>query len=130
MEGATRHKILIIDDDDFLIDMYSLKFSESGFEVFTALGPDVALEKLKGGLSPDVLLVDIVMPRMDGFELLEKINKNNLAPSAVKIILSNRNQGADIERGKELGVAGYIVKATATPSEVIAHVRDIIQKKL
>jgi len=129
MDNAIQRKILIVDDDDFLIDMYALKFSESGFEVHTAPGPEAALEKLQGGLAPDILLVDIVMPKMDGFELLENIKKNNLASSAVKIILSNRNQSADIERGKELGVSGYIVKATSTPSEVIAHVCDIIQKK-
>ncbi|HLE17528.1 MAG TPA: response regulator [Syntrophales bacterium] len=125
-----RHKILIIDDDDFLIDMYALKFNESGFEAHAALGAHAALEKLRAGFSPDILLVDIVMSKMNGFELLEKIDKGDLAPSAVKIILSNSSRRDDIERGKKFGVAGYIVKATSTPSEVIAHVRDIIRKKI
>ena len=81
------------------------------------------------GLTPDIMLIDIVMPQMDGFEFLEKINKSNIAPKACKIILSNRGQKSDIERGKELGAAGYIVKASATPSEVIAQVREILDQK-
>lgn len=124
-----QYKILIIDDDNFLIDMYALKFTESHFEVESALGPDAALEKLGSGFVPDIILLDVVMPKMDGFELLERINKERLAPQAVKIILSNRGQKSDIERGKELGAAGYIVKASATPSEVITHVLDIVNKK-
>jgi CheY-like chemotaxis protein len=66
-------KILIIDDDSFLLDMYALKFMKSNFSVSTALGPEKALEKLKEGFSPDIILLDIMMPVMDGFELLEKL---------------------------------------------------------
>lgn len=124
-----RYKILIVDDDNFLIDMYALKFSESNFDVESALGPDAALEKFKSGFVPDIILLDVVMPKMDGFDLLERINKDNLAPEAIKIVLSNRGQKSDIERGRELGAAGYIVKASATPSEVITHVLDIVNKK-
>ncbi|MBX4215780.1 response regulator [Candidatus Parcubacteria bacterium] len=124
-----KYKILIVDDDNFLIDMYALKFSQSNFDVDTALGPDIALEKLKGGKTPDILLLDIVMPQMDGFELLEKINQEGLSKSMCVIILSNRGQASDVERGKELGAAGYIVKASATPSEVIEQVLAIVNKK-
>jgi len=128
MSEKKKYKILIVDDDNFLIDMYALKFTESGFDVFTAMGPDLALNQLRGGLSPDILLVDIVMPKMDGFEFLEKINQGNLAKDSFKIILSNRGQKSDIERGMQLGADGYIVKASATPSEVIAQVLEIIKK--
>jgi len=123
-----RYKILIVDDDNFLIDMYALKFSQSGFDVETALGPDIALEKLRGRV-PDILLLDIVMPQMDGFELLEKVNKQGLTKGVCTIILSNRGQQSDVERGKELGAAGYIVKASATPSEVIEQVLEIVKKR-
>ena len=75
-------KIFIIDDDSFLIDMYSLKFTQAGFLVESFLDPSIALEKLRAGGKPDVLLVDIVMPVMTSFELLEKINPENLAGSA------------------------------------------------
>jgi CheY-like chemotaxis protein len=115
-------KILIIDDDSFLLDMYALKFKQSGFEVDTALGSVVALEKLRNGAVPDIMLLDLVMPVMDGFELLEKIKEENLVPTTIKVVLSNRGQASDVDRAKELGAVGYIVKASCTPSEVITKV--------
>ncbi len=124
-----KKKILIVDDDSFLLDMYALKFTQSGFVVDTALGSKIALEKLMAGLSPDVMLCDIVMPEMDGFELLEKINHDGLIQNTIKIILSNRGQTSDITRGEALGVSGYIVKANTTPSEVITRVLEIVNKK-
>ena len=126
MEPAKK-KILIVDDDSFLLDMYALKFNQSGYDVDTALGSVVALEKVKKGVSPDILLLDVVMPVMDGFEFLEELRKSNLLTGTVKIVLSNRGQQSDIDRGRELGVAGYVVKANTTPSEVIAKVNQIMQ---
>jgi CheY-like chemotaxis protein len=128
MEGDKR-KILIVDDDSFLLDMYALKFSQNNFEVYTAEGAAPAIEKLKGGLSPDVMLMDIIMPEMNGFEMLEKINQENLCSSCLKIVLSNTSQQADIDEGTRLGVSGYIVKANSTPTEVIEQVVKILEKK-
>jgi CheY-like chemotaxis protein len=121
-----KKKILIIDDDSFLLDMYALKFNQSNFSVTTALGPEPALEKLHQGFIPDVILLDIVMPVMDGFELMEKLKEEHLAQESIYIILSNRGQASDIARGESLGAAGYIVKASSTPSEVIEKVNSII----
>jgi two-component system, chemotaxis family, chemotaxis protein CheY len=129
MEGEKR-KILIVDDDTFLLDMYALKFSQNSFEVHTSTGGSQAIEKLQGGLKPDIILLDIIMPGMDGFEMLEKINTDKLSPDSTKIILSNKGQQADIDRGKELGVSGYIVKANSTPTEVIDQVIEILAKKI
>lgn len=123
-----KKKILIIDDDSFLLDMYALKFSQSGFSVETALGSDIALQKIEGGLDPDAMLMDIVMPGMNGFELLKKIRDENKAPHSVIIMLSNRGQENDIKEAKSLGVAGYIVKANSTPSEVIARVTEMMKE--
>jgi CheY-like chemotaxis protein len=123
----SKKKILIVDDDSFLLDMYSLKFAKYDFDITAALGPTQALEKLRAGLSPDVMLLAVVMPIMDGFELMEKMKEENLAPSAIRIILSNRGQPSDIARGESLGASGYIVKASSTPSEVIDKVNDIIK---
>ena len=128
MEKA-KIKILIVDDDSFLLDMYALKFSQSNFEVYTAMGGVQAIEKLKTGIDPRVMLVDIIMPEMDGFEMLEKINNEKLSPNSVKIILSNKSQQSDIDRGMSLGAAGYIVKANSTPVEVINQVVSILEKK-
>ncbi len=128
MEGQKK-KILIIDDDSFLLDMYALKFSQNNFEVHTAESPVQAIEKLKGGLLPDVFLVDVIMPEMDGFEMLEKVNMEKLSPNSIKIILSNKSEQADIDRGKSLGVAGYIIKANSTPLEVVSEVIRIVVSK-
>lgn len=122
----TKKKIMIIDDDNFLLDMYAFKFNQSNFDVITALGPQEALEKLHLGTTPDIILLDIVMPIMDGFELLEKINEEKLAPLSIRIIFSNRGQSSDIARGDSLGASGYIVKASSTPSDVIDKVNSII----
>jgi CheY-like chemotaxis protein len=128
MEGEKK-KILIVDDDSFLLDMYALKFSQNNFEVYTAGGALQALEKLKGGLLPDILLMDIIMPEMNGFEMLAEINKNNLCANCLKIVLSNKSQQSDIDEGKRLGVSGYIVKANSTPAEVIDQVVKILEEK-
>jgi len=129
MEGD-RRKILIVDDDTFLLDMYAFKFSQHNFEVHTASGGLQAIEKLKNKINPDIILMDIIMPDMDGFEMLEKINKNNLSPNSTKIILSNKSQQSDIDQGNSLGASGYIVKANSTPAEVIGQVVEILSKKV
>jgi CheY-like chemotaxis protein len=129
MEGEKK-KILIVDDDNFLLDMYALKFSQNNFEVYTASSAVHAIEKMKGGLSPDVMLMDIIMPEMDGFEALAQINEQKLCPNCLKIILSNKSEQKDIDQGKRLGVAGYIVKANSTPAEVIDQVVKILEKKV
>ncbi|MBI5139273.1 response regulator [Candidatus Nomurabacteria bacterium] len=121
--------ILIVDDDSFLLDMYAFKFNQNNFEVHTATNGVGGIEKLKGGLKPDVILFDIMMPEMDGFEMMEKINNENLSPDSVKIVLSNKNQQEDIARGNSLGVWGYIVKANFTPAEVINQVKEVLDKK-
>ena len=127
--GEEKRKILIVDDDAFLLDMYALKFNQNNFEVYAVNGGQKAIDKLKGGLQPDIILTDIIMPEMDGFEMLEKINSEKLAESSVKIILSNRGQQSDVDRGNNLGASGYIVKANSTPAEVIDQVVGILATK-
>ncbi len=122
-----KYKILIVDDDKFLLDMYATKFKTLGHEPLTAVGAEDALSKLRGGTSPEILILDIIMPAMDGLELLETIRKEKLAESAVVVMLTNETDPAKIERAKSLGVAGYIVKATSIPSEVVEEVIKIVK---
>lgn len=126
---TSKKKILIVDDDSFLLDMYAFKFSQNDFEVHTASDGVDALNKLRANLNPDVVLIDIIMPEMDGFEVLEKLRDEKISVNSLKIILSNKSQEADKIRGQALGVAGYIVKANSTPAEVIDQVLDIISKR-
>lgn len=124
-----KRKILIVDDDHFLLDMYALKFSQNNFEVHTDESAVDAIKKIKEGLTPDIILTDIIMPEMDGFEFLEHMNTSKLSPKSIKIILTNKSEQADVDRGNSLGAAGYIVKANSTPLEVINQVIDILNKK-
>ena len=126
MEEPKKYKILITDDDTFLLDMYSLKFTQLGFIVDTANGGEMALDKLTKGGDYDVMLVDLMMPGMDGFHLLERINIDKLALHAKKIVLSNLGSEDDLKRCNILGVDGYIVKANSTPNEVVEEVNRLL----
>ncbi len=118
-------KVLIIDDDKFLLNMYSIKFTKNNFEVSAISSGEEALNKIKTGYEPDIILLDIVMPVMDGFEILAALRKDNLAPKATVIMLTNQGQLSDIEKAKSFGINGYIIKATTIPSEVVEEVTRI-----
>lgn len=122
-----KYTILIVDDDKFLLDMYSTKFKTLGHQPTVSVGAQDALQKLRGGEVPEILILDIIMPTMDGIELLETIRKEKLAESSVIIMLTNETDPAKIEKAKSLGVAGYIVKATSIPSEVVNEVIQIFR---
>ncbi|MCE9643945.1 response regulator [Candidatus Parcubacteria bacterium] len=125
----SKKKILLIDDDKFLIDMYSLKFSQADFEVSAALGAEDALKKLREGFQPDAILLDVVMPGMSGIELLRTIREEKLDRGATVVVLSNQGQQNDIDEAKAVGIDGYIVKASTIPSEVLEQVREIMEHK-
>lgn len=118
-------KVLIVDDDKFLLNMYALKFDKKSFEVNLATLGEEAIKKIQGGYLPDIILLDIVMPGMDGFQFLDNLRNNNLAPKALIIMLTNQGQLADLEKAKSFGVNGYIIKATTIPSEVVEEVERI-----
>ena len=130
MTESKKQKVLIVDDDRFLLNMYSIKFKKSGFDTDVAGGGLDALTKLREDATPDIMLLDIVMPVMDGLELLEAVRKEKLVPQAKIFILSNQNQSADIERAKSLGITSYIVKASSIPSEVVAQVIKAVGSKV
>lgn len=126
MTNKSQIKILLIDDDKFLLDMYSLKFKKSGLEIDTSSTSLGALEKIKNG-DYNILLLDIIMPGMDGLELLKKIRDDKLLPNSTVIMLTN--QADDIDKARALGVDGYIIKATTIPSEVVEQVLSIHKSK-
>ena len=128
MNPDQKTKILIIDDDKFLLDMYSLKFSKGGYEVNVAFNGEEAITKIKDGYTPDIILSDIIMPVMDGIKFLKDLRAGNLAPNATVVVLSNQGQSEDIEQAKTFNIDGYIVKALTIPSEVLEQV-DVIHKK-
>jgi CheY-like chemotaxis protein len=126
---SVKKKVMFVDDDKFLLDMYALKFSKTGYEFRSSDSTAGALREIRDGYIPDILLVDIVMPGMDGHELVAAIRKEKLIPNAAIIMLTNQSSSDDIARSKKLGVDGYIVKATSIPSEVLAEVEKIYLSK-
>ena len=123
------YRIYIVDDDRFLLDMYAIKFKNAGHEITAFQSADEALTALRKDPAPDAMLLDVVMPNMTGFEMLEVIRKENIAPTTKFIVLSNQGQDTDLDKAKELKTAGYIIKASAIPSEVFTETISIIEKK-
>lgn len=126
MSADHKKTVLIVDDDRFLLDMYSIKFNEQDFDVKLAGSAEEALNILNQGLVPDIVLIDVIMPGMDGFSLIAEMRKQQFDRKVALIILSNLGQKSDIEKGLASGADGYIVKASATPSEVVSKVTEIL----
>ena len=123
-------KICIVDDDPFLLDMYNLKFKQAGYEVHCYTESVKFLEDLRSGMQCDAVLLDIVMPKSDGFNVLRAVREENLCnEKTALIILSNQGQDKDINKAEEYGIDGYLIKANTLPSEVLEYVEGIIAKK-
>lgn len=127
IQMADKIKILIVDDDVFLLDMYSLKFKEAGFQIEVAENGEDAIKKTKE-VNPSAILLDIVMPKLDGLETLRQIKKDKIAEGAKIVLLTNLGQKEDIEKGLKLGADDYIVKAHFTPTEVLNKVKALLGK--
>jgi two-component system, OmpR family, response regulator PhoP len=120
-------KILLVDDDAFLRDMYATKFRELGHTIEAAPSGEHALLKLKEG-EYDVVLMDMVMPGMGGIELLKEVKNNKLGGNPICIMLSNQSEEMDKEGALSAGAVGYIVKAEFIPSEVVEKVLKLVSK--
>jgi CheY-like chemotaxis protein len=125
-EEKTNKKIVLIDDDAFLLDMYTTKFKKTGFEVMSFTSAQEALEKLKEESHIDAVIFDIIMPGMDGWTFAQEYRKLNLHPEAKFVILSNQSQQSDITQSEKLKVDLFIVKALKTPSEVVNEINTIL----
>lgn len=123
-------KILLVDDDIFLRDMYATKFVDSGHDVDNADGSNGVISLLERGNKYDLVLLDMVMPGTNGVELLKIINEK--FPDKVKhsIFLTNQGQDEDIKEAKRSGAIGYIIKADTIPSEVVTEVEKILKDKI
>ncbi len=123
--------VCIVDDDVFLLDMYNLKFQQAGYAVSCFTESAKAVEDLRAhGSTYTALLLDLVMPQKDGYEVLKEVREENLvSDKTVVVVLSNQGQEHDISRAEEYGIDGYLVKANTLPSEVLAYVSNLIEKK-
>ena len=127
MKQSSKQTILLIEDDPLLIDIYSTKFKESGFEVQVADSGEKALS-LFLKVSPSLIVMDIVLPHTDGWELLAVAQKQENLKNTKIIVLSNLGQKEEIEKGIALGADRYLIKAHFTPSQVVDEVRELLQE--
>ncbi len=121
--------ILLVDDDKFLVGMYSMKFTAKGYGVHACLSADDALQTLRDGFKPDVIIFDLVMPEHDGFYFLKSRAEENLGKGAILIALTNESDDATKTKLTGLGADRIIVKASMIPSEVVGAVEEEIKKK-
>lgn len=113
-------KILIVEDDSFVSDIYQTKLKNAGFDVEYASNGKEALDKLSDGSKlPDLMLLDIIMPEMDGFDVLRSIQKEDKFKKMKVILLTNLGQTDDIKEGLKLGAMDYLIKSHFTPQEVL-----------
>ena len=125
MPPSAKSTVFIIEDDAFLLNLLTLKLSKEDLEVVTALDGVEALEKLKT-LRPAIILLDLILPRKNGFEVLQELAQDPQLHKIPVIIISNLGQESDIERGKALGAVEYYVKARLSIDELVIKVKEFI----
>ena len=103
-------KVLIVDDDKFLLGMYSLKFANNGYDVDTTVGSVLALDKLRAGAKPDIILLDIIMPNMTGLELLKAVRADAKFAHLPFLMVTAEAEKENIIEAVKAGVSNYIVK--------------------
>ncbi len=127
-ENAAIKKILIVEDDSFISDMYKAKLEYLGYDIKIAENGKVGLE-LAASFNPNLILLDIVMPEKDGFELLSDLKKDEKLKNLPVILLTNLGRREDIEKGFKMGANDYIIKAHFTPQEVVDKVSKILKNQ-
>lgn len=119
-------KILIVEDDKYLANAHRVKLTKSGFEVQLAGDGDKALELLKT-FTPDLILLDLIMPNKDGFTLLSEIKQHPAWKAIPVIVTSNLSQKEDMEKAKALGAADYLVKSNINLNDLVTKINSLIK---
>jgi len=119
-------KILLVEDDKFISDIYATKFKEEGFEIEVAADGEDCLNKLTEA-KPDLLILDIVLPKVDGWEVLRKIKTDENLKDLKVVILSNISKKENVEKGLKSGIIKYFVKAHYTPTEICEEIKKILE---
>ena len=114
--------ILVIEDDKFLRELIVQKLIREGYETSEAVDGEEGMKKIKEE-KPDLILLDLILPGIDGFEVLTRMRKEDDLSSIPVIILSNLGQKEDVERGMKLGAVDYLIKAHFTPGEIIEKIK-------
>lgn len=119
--------ILIVEDDKFLVDIFATRLKSAGYNVLVAndgeSGLKIATEHL-----PHLILLDVIMPVMDGYEVLAKLKQQDMTKDIPVILLTNLGHEEDVEKGLKSGAVGYMIKAHYTPTEVLNKVKEILER--
>ncbi|MBI2626171.1 MAG: response regulator [Candidatus Nealsonbacteria bacterium] len=119
-------KIILVEDDPFLADIYGTKLKEAGFNIEVVVEGDGVIPKIKEK-KPDLLILDIVLPHLDGWEIIRQIKEDEDLKDLKIMILSNLGQKNEVEKGIKLGAVKYLIKAHYTPSEITAEIKKILK---
>ncbi len=123
-------QIFIVEDDTVLRNVLLEKLSKSGYAVEGAEDGEEALQKLRGGLRPDLVLLDVFMPKKTGMQVMEEMNKDPVLKGIPVMIISNSGQSIEIERAKELGAKDFLIKAAFDPAEVLEKIQALLQPQV
>lgn len=124
---APKPYVLLVEDDEFLAELYATKLTLEGFEIALATDGEKAVRLLEQK-KPDLVLLDIVLPKLDGFEVLKRIKENPSTQGVPVILLTNLSQKDEVAKGLALGAVDYLIKAHFMPSEVIAKIKHVLQR--
>ncbi len=121
--SSSRKKILIIEDDRFLRELIARKLSDEGFVVTEAMDGEEGLKMVRE-IKPDLVLLDLILPSIDGFEVLSQMKEDEKLKSIPVIILSNLGQKEEVEKGLKMGAVDYLIKAHFTPGEITEKIKN------
>ncbi len=120
--------VVLVEDEKMLAEMYVTKFAMDGYDTHKANDGKTGFELIKQ-VKPDIILLDIIMPKLDGFAVLKMLKDDAELKNIPVILLTNLGQDEDIKKGKELGAVDYFVKANHTPAEVVNKVKQVLQSR-
>ena len=118
----TKPKILLIEDDQFLSKILLVKLKRAGFDVFLAIDGEEGIKKAKE-TKPDLILLDLILPKINGFAVLSEIKKTPVLKKVPVVILSNLGQESDVEKGLRMGAEDYLIKTNLSLSEIVEKVK-------
>jgi DNA-binding response OmpR family regulator len=127
MPAKRAAKILVVEDETFLVKIYAVKLKKEGFDVTIANDGEQAV-KLAADVQPDLILLDLILPKMNGFEALERMRASATNKTTPVIVLSNLGQEEDIKRAESLGADGYLVKANFSIQDIVAKIKETLEK--
>jgi|ETNmetMinimDraft_26_1059896.scaffolds.fasta_scaffold37862_2 DNA-binding response OmpR family regulator len=123
-----KNKILIVEDEPFLVEMYKTRFEQEGYDVAIALSGATVSTTMKEN-KPDLVLLDLIMPEVDGYQVLQEVKSINSIKDVPVLIFSNLAQEEEIEKGFEYGADDYFVKSNYIPSQIVEKVEKMIKQK-